>query len=108
MPFIEWAVFALLGRMHKKKSEECGLRFVNAVYGLTRTGHCDERYLMHIFGRTCGSFEIFTHPDTATAAGQRELEALISAAARAELASHGAVLAGYRELFAEDSAMENV
>ncbi len=98
MPFIEWAVFAVLGRMHKRKARRHGLCFSDAVYGLARTGRCDERYLMHIFGQTPGSLEIFTHPDTATAAGQRELQALTSPAVRAELDTHGAVLAGYREL----------
>ena len=100
MPFIEWAVFGVLGRMHEKKAREYGLRSVDA-YGLARTGQFDERYLLHIFDRVGGPLEIFTHPDTATAAGQRELEALTSAAARAALAARGAVLAGYRELSEE-------
>jgi hopanoid biosynthesis associated protein HpnK len=111
MPFIEWAVFAVLGRIHRRKAREYGLRSVD-VYGLARTGCCDERYLLHIFERAGGSLEIFTHPDTATAAGQRELEALTSAAARAALGARGVVLAGYRELSAEaavpDVAMEIV
>jgi hypothetical protein len=109
MPFIEWAVFAFLGRMHGRKALEYGLRSIDA-YGLARTGQCDERYLMHIIDRAGGSLEIFTHPDTATPEGQRELEALTSGAARAALAAHGVVRAGYRELSAEaavpDSAME--
>ncbi len=112
MPFIEWAVFAVLGRMHVKKAREYGLRSLEVVYGLARTGQCDERYLKHIFGRAGGSLEIFMHPDTATAAGRRELEALTSAATRAALGACGAVLAGYRELSAEaavpDGAMEIV
>lgn len=112
MPFIEWAVFAVLGRMHGRKAREYGLGSLDAVYGLARTGHCDERYLMHIFNRTRGSLEVFTHPDTATAAGQRELEVLASAAVRAALTARGAILAGYRELSAEaavpDGAMEIV
>ncbi len=112
MPFIEWAVFAVLGRMHGRKAREYALRSVDAVYGLARTGQCDERFLLHIFDRTRGSVEIFTHPDTATAAGQRELEALTSAAVRAALTARGVVLAGYRELSAEaavpDGAMEIV
>ncbi len=109
MPIIEWLVFSVLGRMHAKKAREYGLHSLDA-YGLARTGTCDERYLLHIFGRACGSLEIFTHPDTATPAGQRELEALTSVAARAELALRGVVLAGYRDISAEtalpDGAME--
>ncbi|HYA89002.1 MAG TPA: ChbG/HpnK family deacetylase, partial [Nitrospirota bacterium] len=101
MPFLEWAVFAVLGRMHERKARELGLRSVHTVYGLARTGHCDERYLLHIVGRAGGSLEIFTHPDTATAAGRRELEALTSASVRATLAARNAVLAGYRELSTE-------
>ena len=112
MPFIEWAVFAVLGRRQRKKAREYGLLSVDAVYGLARTGQCDERYLLHIFDRAGGTLEIFTHPNTATAAGQRELEALTSAAARAALSARGAVLAGYGELSAEeavpDGAMEIV
>ena len=112
MPFIEWTVFAVLGRMHGKKAREFGLRSVDAVYGLARTGQCDERYLLHIFDRAGGSFEIFTHLDTANAAGRSELEALTSAAVRAAPAARGAVLAGYGELCAEiavtDGAMESV
>ncbi|HUI45938.1 MAG TPA: ChbG/HpnK family deacetylase [Nitrospirota bacterium] len=112
MPFIEWAVFAVLGRMHGRTAREYGLRSLDAVYGLARTGQCDERYLLHIFDRAGSSLEIFLHPDAATEAGQRELEALTSGAARAALAARGVVFAGYRELSAEaavpDSAMESV
>jgi hopanoid biosynthesis associated protein HpnK len=111
MPFVEWAVFAVLGKMHEKKAREHGLGFVDAVYGLARTGRCDERYLLHIFGHMRGSLEIFTHPDTAIATGQRELQALTSPVARAALAAGGTILTGYRELSAEaevtDGAMEN-
>jgi hopanoid biosynthesis associated protein HpnK len=109
MPFIEWAVFGALGRMHRRKTREYGLHSIDA-YGLARTGQCDERYLLQIFAQAARSLEIFTHPDTSTAAGQRELEALTSAATRAALAARGAVLAGYRELPVEvvfpDCAME--
>jgi len=112
MPFIEWVVFAILGRMHGKKTREYGLRSFDHVYGLARTGQCDEHYLRYIFDRASGSLEIFTHPDTATASGQRELKALTSTSARVALTACGAVLAGYRELSAEaevpDGAMENV
>jgi hopanoid biosynthesis associated protein HpnK len=101
LPFIEWAVFAILGRMHGKKAREYGLRSIDAVYGLARTGQCDERYLKHIFDRAGGSIEIFMHPDTATASGQRELAALTSASVRAALVARNTVLAGYRELSAE-------
>jgi hopanoid biosynthesis associated protein HpnK len=111
MPFIEWAVFNVLGKMYGSKARTYGLRSFDAVYGLARTGRFDERYLMHILSHARGSFEIFTHPDTGTAAGQRELEALTSRAARAALAASGAVLAGYRELSADkqipDGAREN-
>jgi hopanoid biosynthesis associated protein HpnK len=110
MPFVEWAVFGVLGRMHGRKAREYGLRSIDAVYGLARTGQCDARYLLHIFGHMHGSLEIFTHPDTATAAGQRELQALTLATVRAALAARDAALAGYGELSEEavpEGAMEN-
>lgn len=111
MPLIEWAVFAVLGRMQGKKARQHGLSFVDAVYGLARTGRFDERYLTRILSRARGPMEIFTHPDAATPAGQRELEALTSSGARAALTARGAVLAGYRELSAKaelpDGALEN-
>jgi hopanoid biosynthesis associated protein HpnK len=103
MPFLEWAVFAILGRMHEKKARDLGLRSIHTVYGLARTGQCDERYLLHIFDRADGSLEIFTHPDTATAAGRRELEALTAAATRTTLAASNTVLMGYGELSEEAS-----
>ncbi len=106
MPFVEWAVFAVLGRMNGKKAREHGLCFSDAVYGLARTGHCDERCLIDMIGRAGGSMEIFTHPDAASVAGQRELKALTSPAARAALFSRGMVLAGYRELSAEAEVPE--
>jgi len=108
MPFIEWVVFAVLGKMHGKRARDSGLRSIDAVYGLARTGHCDERYLLHIFDRAGSSLEIFMHPDSATAAGQRELVALTSDAVRAALAASGAVLAGYRELSSESSVPDGV
>ena len=111
MPFIEWPVFSTLGKLHEKKVRGYGLCFIDTVYGLARTGRLDERYLIYVFAHAHGSFELYTHPDTATAPGKRELEALTSASVHAALSAHGAVLAGYRELTAEttviEGAMEN-
>jgi hopanoid biosynthesis associated protein HpnK len=111
MPFIEWVVFAVLGRVNGRKAREYGLRSIDA-YGLARTGQCDERYLTKIIGRADGPLEIFTHPDTATPEGQRELQALTSGIVRAALAAGGVVLTGYSELSAEaadpDGVMEIV
>ncbi len=101
MPFLELAVFRILGNAHEKIAGEYGLNAAETVYGLARTGRCDERYLTHILSRMRGVAEIFTHPDAATAAGQRELEALISPSVRTALAECGAVLEGYGGLCGE-------
>jgi hopanoid biosynthesis associated protein HpnK len=101
MPFIEWVVFGMLTISHARKARKYGLTAANAVYGLSRTGKVDEKYLLDVLTRPGGLSEIFTHPDTGTETGRRELEALTSTAVRRKLSSLGITLAGYRQLSEE-------
>ncbi len=98
MPFIEWTVFQMLKVSHERTARKYGLRAANAVYGLSRTGRVDEKYLLHILTRHAGYVEIFTHPDTSSAAGCRELQALTSTLVQEVLASNGIALGGYRDI----------
>lgn len=98
-PFVEWAVFGLLGVYNIRKARKYGLRVACHVYGLSRTGSIDEKYLLDILKRANGSLnEIFVHPDIATECGRQELDALTSTKVRNQLASLGISLVGYREL----------
>ncbi len=111
LPLIEWAVFGILGFSHKKKMRQRGLQTADCVYGLSRTGHLDEAYLLKMAGALKGAgsdgghprdnvqvMEIFSHPDSGTAAGRRELHALTSSLVRDRMTVYGMTLAGYREL----------
>jgi hopanoid biosynthesis associated protein HpnK len=100
MPLIEWLVFGCLDRSHRDHARAGGLRAADRVYGLSRTGRLDERSLLDILDRSGREsvFEIFTHPDSSTGAGRRELEALTSPAVRERVRSRGIVLAGYGDL----------
>jgi hopanoid biosynthesis associated protein HpnK len=99
IPFVEWAAFRLLGLYNIRKVRRYGLCVSCHVYGLSRTGSIDEKYLLDIVKRADGSFnEIFTHPDIATDCGRKELEALTSTRVRNQLACLGISLVGYKEL----------
>jgi len=98
MPFVEWAVFRMLKATHERTARNYGLHVANVVYGLSRSGQVDEKYLVHILTRSVGCIEIFTHPEMASEAGCRELEALISTAVQDKVASHGIALGGYRDI----------
>jgi hopanoid biosynthesis associated protein HpnK len=99
MPFIEWAVFGILGTYNLRIARKYGLRIACHVYGLSLTGSIDEKFLLDILNRSSGSLnEIFTHPDMSTESGRRELEALTSTKVRNRLDSLGMVPVGYREL----------
>ncbi len=98
MPFIEWVVFGFLSMSHQRKARSFGLKAIHNSYGLSRTGHVNEKYLLGVFTWSGDIFEIFVHPDWATGAGQRELEALTSSAVLERLSSLAIPAIGYREL----------
>jgi hopanoid biosynthesis associated protein HpnK len=99
MPFIEYAVFGILGEYNLKTAQKYGIHVACQVYGLSRTGSIDEKYLLDILSLARGSLnEIFTHPDVATESGRHELEALTSIKVRNLLASRGITPVGFREL----------
>ncbi len=99
MPFLEWAVFGPLGAYDSREACRLGVSVPDHVYGLSRTGSVDEEYLISILKTAAGPVdEIFTHPDTSTAAGRTELRALTSNTVRERLASLGVTSAGYGEL----------
>jgi hopanoid biosynthesis associated protein HpnK len=99
MPFIEYAVFGILGEYNLKTAQKYGIHVACQVYGLSRTGSIDEKYLLDILSLARGSLnEIFTHPDVATESGRHELEALTSIKVRNLLAFRGMTPVGFREL----------
>lgn len=99
---IEWIVFRVLGRLHVRTARRQGLRINDQVFGLAQTGRMDEKGLLKVLGRDLpGRIEIFTHPDSVTPAGIRELATLTAPSVRSRIKSAGITLAGYRDL--EDS-----
>lgn len=99
MPFIEWAVFGMIGTYNMRTARKYGLRLSCRAYGLSRTENVDANYLQEIMGPSGSRInEIFLHPDFETESGRQELDALISPAVRHRLASLGIRLAGYGEL----------
>lgn len=96
MPFIEWAVFGMLGIYNQRTARKYDMRAPERVYGLSRTEDVDEGYLLNILSRLNGAMsEFFVHPDTASASGRRELEALTSVVVRKRLDTLGIRLTGY-------------
>jgi hypothetical protein len=96
MPFLEWAAFGALGPRNLRTIRKYRMHVACRVYGLSRTGHIDERYLLHILDRAAApSAEIFFHPDAGTEAGRRELAALTAPAVRQRLAALNISLTGY-------------
>jgi hopanoid biosynthesis associated protein HpnK len=103
MPFIEWAVFGVLGVRHRRIARKYGLSIADCVYGLSHTGSIDEKYFLDILKHMRGTLnEIFTHPDVSTESGRGEVKALTSTTVRRRLDALGMTLVGYREL--SDSA----
>jgi len=98
MPFIEWVVFQILRVSRERTARTYGLHVANAVFGLSRSGQVDVKYLFAVLTKQVGCIEIFTHPDTASEAGCRELQALTSTVLKDSLASIGVSLGGYREI----------
>ena len=108
MPFIEWAVFRVLWTCNMRTAEEYGLHCATQVYGLSRTGHIDEQYLLAVLNNIATQTkdhhinEIFTHPDLASAAGLGELQALMSPVVSNRLESLGIRCIGYQEISLND------
>jgi len=98
MPFIEWAVFGVLGVLNLRTARTSGLNVPDKVFGLSRTGQVDEGYLLSVLDRAKDCVEVFAHPDTGTDAGKGELAALTSRAVKKRLTALGIVLAGYGDL----------
>ncbi len=104
MPFVEWATFGTLGAYNYRAIRRHGLHVADRVYGLSRTGAVDEKYLMGIVERAVGPVtEIFFHPDVSAETGRRELEALTSPRVKERLSALGVILTGYRDVAAKIS-----
>ncbi len=87
MPFLEWAVFRAVRKFNIETAELYGLDMLPSAYGLARTGHIDEKYMLNMIRYLPRRAEIFLHPDISTDRGQKELGALTSNAVRAALES---------------------
>jgi len=98
MPFLEWAVFGMLRLFYRARARTFGMQAIPHVFGLSRTGLMDERYMVDTFARAGELFEIFSHPDLATEKGRREFETLTSKEVRARMAELGIGLTGFQEL----------
>ncbi len=89
------AIFWLLARRYRSSA----IATTERVYGLRATGRLDELALIRLIRRLrAPTVEVYTHPDTATAAGRAELEALCSPRVRAALSEAGYRLVGTRDL----------
>jgi hopanoid biosynthesis associated protein HpnK len=109
MPLLEWAVFGLLGALHKKKAGRLGVYSPEHVFGLSKTGSVDEGYLLRVVEQVSGPVdEVFAHPDASNEEGRRELGAFTSSAVRERVASLGITLAGYRELTGTQSTFSSI
>ena len=104
-PFVEWAVFRILRLYNGAQIRLHGLQAL-PLYGLSRTGRVDEKYLFDLFTRSDDHMEILLHPDIATESGRRELDALISGAVRDKLKALGINVTGYRQLSPEDLSLD--
>lgn len=91
-----------------RNAEEYGLHCATQVYGRSRTGNIDEKYLLAVLNKIAGMtkdnyikdnyvYEIFTHPDLASVR-LRELQALTSVAVSDRLKSLGIRRTGYKEI----------
>jgi hopanoid biosynthesis associated protein HpnK len=99
MPFLEWATFGALGPCNMRIIRRHRMSVAGRVYGLSRSGDIDEKYLLNILDRMAGPYaEIFFHPDAETEAGKRELAALTAPEVRRRLASLDISLTGYKDL----------
>lgn len=99
MPFIEWAVFGVLGKYNLRTARKYGMHSAARVFGLSRTGGVDEQFFLDILRHTgIALTEIFTHPDTETSSGRQELTALVSPRVRDLIRELEILPAGYKDL----------
>ncbi len=101
LPFVEWAVFGMLGKYNSGTARKYGMLSADRVCGLSSSGNIDEQFFLDILelGGTEIS-EIFTHPDTATPAGRRELAALVSPSVRNLIKELHKLPVGYKDFTA--------
>jgi chitin disaccharide deacetylase len=93
------ATFKLLYRRNIKGARARGFIVAERVYGLLHTNRLDEAYLCDLLRNLGGQTnEIYCHPDTATARGQVELQALLSPQVRETVARLGLQLTNYTAL----------
>ncbi|HEY3278011.1 MAG TPA: ChbG/HpnK family deacetylase [Syntrophorhabdaceae bacterium] len=97
--FLLRLVFELLNRRNMKAAYGLGLHVANTVYGTSGTGRIDERYLLAVLPYIKnGIHEIYLHPDSGTAAGQREKEAVISKRVGDSITALGIQPVGFKDL----------
>ena len=109
LPFLEWAVFGVLGIYNRQKAGKHGLRSTRRVLGLARSGNIDERFLLNILPRIAASFtEIYVHPDAETTAGRLELAALVSPRVRDMIRLLQMSLLGYKDFGVMESLSQEV
>lgn len=72
-------LFELLARYYRPRLMARGLAVTDGTFGLLQTGNISEEYLSALLCRLPeGMYELYTHPRLDTAAGLREVRALIS------------------------------
>ncbi len=101
LPLVEWAVFGILGKYNAGTARKYGMLSAARVCGLSRSGNVDEQFFLDIIELTGTEIsEIFTHPDTATPAGRRELEALVSSSVHTLIKELHKLPVGYKDFTA--------
>ena len=97
--FFTWLVFGLLAGRNLRAARKAGLRAVDNVYGLSRTGRMDEKYLLTLLPSIKGgTSEIYLHPDLGSLPGRGETKGAASRRVRAACQALGLHLVGFREL----------
>ena len=72
---------------------------MDGLFGLLRTGHLDEAYVIRLLQRLPeGTYELYAHPRLDTDQGRRELAALVSPQARRIVQARGIHLTSYGQL----------
>ncbi len=99
MPFVEWAVFGILGKYNSRTARKYGMQSAARVFGLSSTGGIDEKFFLDILRHAgIALTEIFTHPDVETPSGRRELAALMSPSVRDLIRELEISPVGYKDL----------
>ena len=102
LPFVEWAVFGMLGKYNSATARKYGMLSAARVCGLSCSGNIDEQFFLDVLELTGSEIsEIFTHPDTATPAGRRELAALVSSSVRELMKELHKLPVGYKDFTAQ-------